>query len=311
MEGAHNVDTLERILSAKRLEDNADRLLADLVADVAAAGGVALIDDLIRQGHPRAVIAAAIEPEGGDKRTRPLLRCSVVNGVELVWVTTKGWAQAGQPNRRESPPGSRTARHRTAPALLDRWIRAMTPLLLEQDVLLTLDRGPGLRAACEEMTQRAWGLIRQGGSTGQDAALLLTRPVPDALLVESWPAKDELIAWRDSSLYPHLGSEDRPESEMAVAVEIQYADSGTALLSQRLRAHDIAMRLGRGWHATLWVVDSLEVLVRLNRAGVFDTTKHPGHYVIEARDVGLGDHPPLNASNWSWPRVEQHWRGRH
>ncbi len=99
------MDTLERILSAKRLEDDAERLLADLVTDVASAGGVALIEDLIRQGHSRAVIAAAIEPEGGDKRTRPLLRCSVVNGVELVWVTTKGWSQAGQPNRRESPPG--------------------------------------------------------------------------------------------------------------------------------------------------------------------------------------------------------------
>lgn len=238
------MDALERILAAKRLEDDGERLLADLVTDVAAAGGVALVHDLLAQGHSRAVLAAALEPEGADKRTRPWLRCAVVNDVRLVWATTKAWTQAGQPNRREAPPGSRTARHRTAPALLGRWLRGVNAVAYQHDILLALDRGPGLRATCEEMTQRAWGLMRQGGAVAQEASLLLTRPVPDALLVESWPHRADLAAWRDASIYPHLGSEERPSSEFAVAVEVQFADSGTALLSQRLRAHDVAMRVG-------------------------------------------------------------------
>lgn len=304
------MDALERILAAKRLENDTERLLADLVADVAAAGGVALLEDLISGGHQRAVIAAALEPEGPDKRTRPWLRCAVVNGVELVWATTKAWSQVGQPNRRESPPGSRTARHRTAPALLHRWVRSLNTEVQRQDILLSLDRGPGLRSVCEEMTQRAWGYMRQGGTVAQEASLLLTRPVPDALIVESWPHRPEIMAWRDSALYPHLGSEERPGSELAVAVEVQFADSGTALISQRLRAHDVAMRLGGGWHATLWVIDSLEVLARLNRAGVYDKVRHPGHYVVEAKDVGLGDHPALGATDWRWPQAFSEWRDR-
>ena len=110
------MDALERILTAKRVDDDGERMLADLIADVAAAGGVALVDDLIEAGYPRAVIAAALEPTAADKRTRPWLRCASINGLDIVWATTKAWSQAGQPNRREAPPGSRTARHRTAPA---------------------------------------------------------------------------------------------------------------------------------------------------------------------------------------------------
>jgi len=305
------MDALERILSAKRMEDDGERLLADLIADVASAGGVALIDDLLAAGHARAVLAAALEPEGADKRTRPWLRCAVVNEVELVWATTKAWSQVGQPNRRESPPGSRTARHRVAPSLLDRWVREANALTQQQDILLSLDRGAGLRAICEEMTQRAWGYMRQGGPMAQEASLLLTRPVPDALLVESWPDEPTAMSWREGALYPHLGCDDRPGSELAVAVEVQFADSGTALLSQRLRAHDVAMRIGRGWHATLWVIDSQEVMARLTRAGVYDHTLHPGHYVVEAREVGLGEHAPLGTTNWGWPSAVNQMMGRH
>ena len=305
------MDALERILSAKRLEDDGERLLADLIADVASAGGVALIDDLLAAGHARAVLAAALEPEGADKRTRPWLRCAVVNEVELVWATTKAWSQVGQPNRREAPPGSRSARHRVAPSLLDRWVREANTLTQQQDILLSLDRGAGLRAVCEEMTQRAWGYMRQGGPMAQEASLLLTRPVPDALLVESWPDEPTAMNWREGALYPHLGCDDRPGSELAVAVEVQFADSGTALLSQRLRAHDVAMRIGRGWHATLWVIDSQEVMARLTRAGVYDHTLHPGHYVVEAREVGLGEHAPLGTTNWGWPSAVNQMMGRH
>lgn len=305
------MDALERILTAKRMEDDGERLLADLIADVASSGGVAIIEDLLAAGHSRAVLAAALEPEGADKRTRPWLRCAVVNEVELVWATTKAWSQVGQPNRREAPPGSRTARHRMAPSLLARWVRGANALTQEQGIHLMLDRGPGLRAICEEMTQRAWGYMRQGGPLAQEASLLLTRPVPDALLVESWPDDSKAMGWREGALYSHLGCDERPESELAVAVEVQYADSGTALLSQRLRAHDVAMRVGKGWHATLWVVDNQEVLSRLDRAGIFDHRIHPGHYVVDAREVGLGEHSPLNATNWGWPTALNQMMGRH
>lgn len=295
------MDALERILSAKRIEDDGERLLADLIADVAAAGGVALVDDLLAAGHPRAVIAAALEPEGVDKRTRPWLRCGVVNGLDIVWATTKAWSQAGQPNRREAPPGSRTARHRTAPALMNRWVEQKGAQVRDRGILLSLDRGPTLRQVTEEMTQRAWALVRQGGTLGQQASLLLTRPVPDALLVESWPADERAVQWRDHQLYPHLGCEDRPGGELAVAIEIQFSDAASALISQKVRAHDVAMRHGGGWQATLWVVDGPDVMTRLRRAGVGDLREHPGHYVVEAAEVGIGSAPIMGVTSWMWP----------
>ena len=297
------MDELERILAERATAKDSEKLIADLIADVAAAGGVALLDELIAMGHTRAVIALAIEPEAEDKRTRPWLRCAVLGGSAVVWPTTKAWSQAGQPNRREAPPGSRTVRHRTAPSRFAHWVDQIRPIAEEKGILLTVDRGAGIRAVSEEMTQRAWALVRQGGSAANDAGILLTKPIPDALLVESWPDDPSVLAARASNVYPHFGCEAPAGAEIAVAVEFQFADCGSLLLSQRARAHDVAMRLGGAWQAVLWVVDSPEVMTRLGRAGILDNTRHPGHYVVEARTVGLGDHPPLGVTNWAWPRV--------
>lgn len=87
-------DALSRFFAAKRLSDDGEQLLADLVVEVAAAGGVAVVDDLLASGHSRAVIAAALDPTGDDKRARPLLRGTVANGIEIVWCTTLGWSRA-------------------------------------------------------------------------------------------------------------------------------------------------------------------------------------------------------------------------
>ena len=297
------MDELERILAERATAKDSEKLIADLIADVAAAGGVALVDDLIAMGHTRAVIALAIEPDGEDKRTRPWLRCAVLGGSAVVWPTTKAWSQAGQPNRREAPPGSRTVRHRTAPSRFAHWVDRIRPVAEERGILLTLDRGPGIRSVSEEMTQRAWALVRQGGSAANDAGILLTKPIPDALLVESWPDDPDVLAAREANLYPHLGCEAPSGAEIAVAIEFQFADCGSLLLSQRARAHDVAMRLGGAWQAVLWVIDSQAVMTRLSRAGILDSARHPGHYVVEARTVGLGDHTPLGVTNWAWPRV--------
>lgn len=296
-------DALTRFFAARRRNDDGEQLLADLVADVAAGGGVAVLDDLLAAGHSRAVIAAALEPTGDDKRARPLLRGTVANGIEIVWCTTLGWSRAGQSNKREAPVGSRTARHRTAPALFERWLATRAAVAEPHGILLTLDRGSGLRSVVEEMTQRAWGLVRQTGGTGQDAALLLTRPVPDAIIIENWPDDPSAIAWRDLHVYPHFGSPERPRAEVAIAVEVQLSDTASAIMSQKVRAHDVAMRLGGGWQATLWVVDSQDVMTRLQRAGIGDELRHPGHYVVQAREVGLGDHEPLACTSWNWPAL--------
>lgn len=296
-------DALTRFFAAKRRNDDGEQMLADLVADVAANGGVAVLDDLLAAGHSRAVISAALEPTGDDKRARPLLRGTIANGIEVVWCTTLGWSRAGHSNKREAPVGSRTALHRTAPALFERWLSGRAEIAATRGILLTLDRGRGLRTVVEEMTQRAWGLVRQPGSVGQDAALLLTRPVPDALIIENWPDDPNAVAWRDLNVYPHFGSSERPKAELAVAIEVQLSDTASTIMSQKVRAHDVAMRIGGGWHATLWVVDSQDVVTRLRRAGIGDELQHPGHYIVQAREVGISTHPELACTSWSWPNL--------
>ena len=295
------MDTLERIFAAKRLEDGGEQLLADLLSDVAADGGVALLTDLLAAGHDRGVIAAALHPETDDKRAKPLLKGSVVNGIELVWCTTLGWSRAGFSNKRESPVGSRTARHRTAPALFDRWICDKARKASEVGVILNLDRGRGMRMVSEEMTQKAWALIRQGGTAGQEAGILLTRPIPDALLVEDW--HPDSLKWRSENVYPHVGSPEVPQSEIVTAIEVQLSDTAAIVMSQKVRAHDVAMRHGGGWHAVLWIVDSKDVLARLNRVGVGNPIEKPGHYIVEARNVGLHSHEPLGVGTWKWTDI--------
>lgn len=292
------MDALDRIFAAKKLEDDGEKLLADLVADIATDGGVALLADLLSGGHDRGVIAAALQPVTSDKRAKPLLRGSVVSGIELVWLTTLGWSRAGYSNKRESPVGSRTARHRTSPALFDRWIRDRASNAEASGVLVSVDRGRGLRLVSEEMTQRAWALIRQGGATGQEAGLLLTRPVPDAILVEDW--HPDSLLWREEHVYPHLGSAESPSTEIAVAIEVQLSDTASVVMNQKVRAHDAAMRYGGGWHAVLWIVDSRDVVTRLKRAGIGNPVHKPGHYIVEGRQVGLHSHEPLEATTWRW-----------
>ena len=108
------------------------------------------------------------------------------------------------------------------------------------------------------------------------------------------------LHWRDRQLYPHLGSEEHPGAEIAVAVEIQFSDAATSLISQKVRAHDVAMRRGGGWQATLWVVDGPDVVTRLTRAGVGDARDHPGHYLVEAAEVGIGSAPLMGVTTWRW-----------
>ena len=292
------MDALDRIFTAKKLEDDGEKLLADLVSDIATDGGVALLADLISAGHDRGVIACALQPETSDRRAKPLMRASVVNGVELVWLTTLGWSRAGYSNKRESPVGTRTARHRTAPALFDRWIRDRAKKAEESGILVSVDRGRGLRLISEEMTQRAWALIRQGGTAGQEAGLLLTRPVPDALLVEDW--HPDSLGWRAENAYPHFGSPEAPSTEIVVAVEVQLSDTASVVMTQKVRAHDGAMRYGGGWNAVLWVVDSRDVVSRLQRTGVGNPVHKPGHYIVEAQQVGLHSHEALGVTTWNW-----------
>lgn len=45
------MDALDRIFAAKKLEDDGEKLLADLVSDIATDGGVALLADLLSGGQ--------------------------------------------------------------------------------------------------------------------------------------------------------------------------------------------------------------------------------------------------------------------
>ncbi len=86
------MDELERILAERGTAKDSEKLIADLIVDVANSVGVALLDGLLAMGHSRAIIAVAIEPTAEGKRTRPWLRCTVLEGTAVVWPTTKAWS---------------------------------------------------------------------------------------------------------------------------------------------------------------------------------------------------------------------------
>lgn len=292
---------VERAVAA----DPAQDLAQELLEQVAATDGLALVDDLLDAGVDPAVLAAALAPGDSDRRRRPRLRGGLLAGVRVCWLTSAGYAAVQMPNRREAPPSASTARHRLAPTNLERFLRQrVEPVARERGhVLLDVLRGKPLRELVEERKGDAWSAVRHGNLSDQaEASSLLGGVFPDVLIVEDWPL--DLSGVRQQ-VWPTTGARADVagvfESSFAVACEIELHGKAHPLLLHKRRQHTRAMQIGGWWQATLWIVDSNDVLTRLRRAGVGDLREAPGHYVARASDVGLTGGEELDLDGLAQP----------
>ena len=94
----------------------------DVATFVGEAGGVTTMSNILDAGFPEDAILKALQngaARGGDAREAPLLKGITFEPDDdaeiVVWLTNKGWTQAGYTNRRESKPSAGQIAHKLAP----------------------------------------------------------------------------------------------------------------------------------------------------------------------------------------------------
>jgi hypothetical protein len=281
----------------KAAADPAGTSSADASLDVLATldevgDGVLLLGDLLAAGHSRALVMALLT-QGTDKRVKPRLAGGVIAGHALVWLRSSGWQAVGQPNRREAAPTARSLRHRLSAHNFESAMRQrVEPSARSAEILLEVVRGLPLREYVKQRAGDVWAVIKnEGAEAGKDASTLMGGVYPDALVAENWPLDlfdQRMVSW------PHTGDAtsrmDPQPADFAVAVEVELSGKAAVLLSAKVRQHDAAMVLG-WWQAVVWITDDTDTQTRLLRAGIGNASEHPGHYLLRASAVGMGDDP--------------------
>jgi hypothetical protein len=273
--------------------------------------GAAPLDEL-RGRWSTAIIEGALDRDPLDKRRGPRLKAGLVDGRRWCWLSTTGWQVIGKANRREHRPSAGQMRHRFASINCRRFIESeLKPVGERVGILTTVLAGGPLRTFIEEQTSVAWGAVRLGGQRGEDSGRLLHGPIPDLLLIQSFPEEQAELRAR---LWPHLiGIANNPgglfEHELRVAIEIELSEK--ADISGKIQNSQTAAALG-WFHATLWVTDTPAVATRLLRSmralsAAGDEVGH--HYFAHTAEVGIDPAgPAVVTPTWQWPLYISHVR---
>jgi len=284
--------------------------------------GLGTTDEASAAGFSDRLLAKVLIGPTGDGRQRPKVRGQDIGGVRWLWLTAGGWALAGLPNRREAPPTASVVRHRTAPRRFEEWVtNRVAPIAGAQGIDVVVARGEAVRKYVDTTGKnRAWKwLLNPGGRIDDAGELTQGGPLPDALLVETWP--EEGIPFRTDYLYPHTQSREgqctyysqtRDTPDWTVAVEVELAAKADALTAAKVRRHNIAIGCG-WWDAVLWVTDSAAVARRVARAVAFterqgDSEHGQGithrHLFVHPLEVGIEGTPTMvTPTTWRWAPV--------
>jgi hypothetical protein len=306
---ANDTDRLARFFEHDQADHDA---VAELLAHLGEHwDGAAPLDEM-QQRWSTAIIEGALDRDPLDKRRGPRLKAGLVDGRRWCWLSTTGWQIVGKSNRREHRPSAGQMRHRFAGINCRRWLESeLKPVGERVGILTTVLAGGPLRTFIEEQTSVAWGAVRIGGPRGEESGRLLHGPLPDLLLIQSFPEEQAELR---SRLWPHLvGITSNPgglfDHELRVAIEIELSEK--ADISGKIQNNQAAANLG-WFHATLWVTDTPAVATRLLRSmralsTAGDEIAH--HYFAHTADVGIDPAgPAVVTPTWQWPLYVRHVR---
>ena len=285
----------------------------DVVQAIADSDGLVLLDELIREGHSKPAIAAALLPPGKDGRSKPRVHAGVIDGQRLLWLTSSGWASVGQGNRREVPPTSARVQHRLAIPRFASWVEYnVAPNTTHAGIFWNVALGNQAREFVEVHKQAAWSMTRMNvnAELARTNAQLLGGVYPDLIVVSNLPEEIQtpdgaLLSrgeFRDAYHGRALSWQDldvRHTPETVTAIEIELSAKSTPALDAKVRQHDAALSAG-WWHEVAWVVDDADVLARLKRSGV---GSRKGHCIIDAHDVGISASPLIDVQSDWWPAL--------
>lgn len=282
----------------------------EVIEAISERDGLALVDELLAEGHTRSAIAMALQPPSEDRRAKPRVKAGVVDGEKLLWLTSSGWATVGNSNRRETPPTSSRVQHRLSIPRFAAWLQhKVEPQTKEVGIYWDVAIGSRARELVERHKQTAWSLnrLQTNSESIEMNSQLLGGVYPDLIVVSSLPESIQLPDGRILSrlefrnlFHPHsadlhdLDTKNSPETISAIEVELSV--KSTPALDSKVRQHDAALA-AHWWHEVIWVVDDAEIITRLKRSGV---GTRAGHCLVDASDVGVSNIQRQLSSQW-WP----------
>ena len=285
----------------------------DVVQAIADSDGLVLVDELLREGHSKPAITAALLPPGSDGRSKPRVKAGVIDGQRLLWLTSSGWASVGQGNRREAPPTSSRVQHRLSIPRFASWVEhSVASKTLEAGIFWKVALGSQARDIIEVHKQAAWSMTRlnMNAELARTHAQLLGGVYPDLIVVSNLPEEihtpdgasmsrgefrdafhGRALSWQDPAV--------RHTPETISAIEIELSAKSSPALDAKVRQHDAALEAG-WWHEVVWVIDDDDVRVRLQRSGV---GSRRGHCLVDAADVGVTSTPLGSIKSDWWPAL--------
>ena len=283
----------------------------DVVQAIADSDGLVLVEELIREGHTKPAIAAALLPPGSDGRSKPRAKAGVIDGQRLLWLTSSGWASVGQQNRREAPPTSSRVQHRLAIPRFASWLDyKVAPKTIGAGIFWHAALGNKSRELVETHKQTAWSMSRLNTNAEAIAshAQLLGGVYPDLIVVSNLPetitvpengtmSRQDFRTQFHHKLLPWIDLDGASTPETISAIEVELSAKSSPALDAKVRQHDAALA-ARWWHEVVWIVDDEEVVTRLRRSGV---GSKPGHCLVDAADVGITNAPLGSFESQWWP----------
>lgn len=312
-QGPNLDDIFAGIAEQQAREGNLGSSAQDVVQAIADKDGLVLVDELLRENHTKAAIAAAIAPPSSDGRSKPKVKAGIIDGQHLLWLTSSGWTSIGQANRREAQPSSARVQHRLAIPRFASWIDfAVAPNTADAGIYWNVALGNLSRDFIEVHKQAAWSMTRLNvnADMARSNAPLLGGIYPDLIVVSNLPeaitTPDGQVLtrgeFRDSYHGRALSWQDpdvRHTPETITAIEIELSAKSTPALDAKVRQHDAALQAG-WWHEVVWVVDDMDVLTRLKRSGVGTRL---GHCIVDAAAVGITKSPLHSVNSDWWPAL--------
>lgn len=283
----------------------------DVVQAIADSDGLVLVEELIRDGHTKPAIAAALLPPGSDGRSKPRAKAGVIDGQRLLWLTSSGWASVGQQNRREAPPTSSRVQHRLAIPRFASWLDyKVAPKTIGAGIFWHAALGNKSRELVETHKQTAWSMSRLNTNAEAIAshAQLLGGVYPDLIVVSNLPetitvpengtmSRQDFRTQFHHKMLPWIDLDGGSTPETISAIEVELSAKSSPALDAKVRQHDAALA-AHWWHEVVWIVDDEEVVTRLRRSGV---GSKPGHCLVDAADVGITNKPLGSFESQWWP----------
>jgi hypothetical protein len=295
--------TLEELIEEARVSGSggAAAVEARVLHLLSEAGGSLAVEELVRRGAPRTVLAKLLHEHPDDKRRRPKVRLGMVGETPCCWLTSQGWNAAGRPSGREVVPTSDSIDHALMPTKIANWLGQRSDAQETIGAEILLAGRSTCKGLSDEIVARAWAHIqRRVGDSGGAVGSLVGGQLADGVLIERWTG--ERAAANFAQAWGVSESEVTPEdlAETLTVVEIELSRKGVEPLRSKVdRWGAVVEQLG-AVRAVVWVVDKRAIADRLLDLGVGDQRRRPGQFLVSSALMGLGgeDLGPLGATWW-------------